>query len=655
MTRFKTRLIPTAALLAAFSAGCQSPLGVPTSVGAGPDQSTPVETQQLPAPAAAPEAPVGAPSEAIAGASPADLSPTKLELAAATPTLVASASSEITGYGAARAVDGNTNLEWKSGPGSNPTLILDRGASGLLTALPLKTNPNQVFAVAVSDDRVTWKTVLSNQKNTTWSVVRKALPAGTTGRYVRLAFTSSTTVMVFEATPEGSFASAPTPAPTAAPTVAPTVAPTTVPTAGPTTAPVTSYVQTRFGNQSVPRSADGTHTRGYALIGELGMSTIREGWNWANLQTAKGSYVSWLGAYTDPKTAKLASLGLKTQAMVCDTPTWATSDTAAPVKKYTVPAGLKLSIFADGSDVWKAGAKPNPSNYFAVYMFDMATRYKGQVSSWQVWNEPDFPSGDLGAGYKGANGNTRYWTGTVQEYVRLLKVAHTVVKNVDPAARISLGGLGYENYLAAILDNGGAPYFDIVDFHAYGTDKSSANGVLNSSWGFLGRYDAMKKVMTARGVTGKTYAVSETGMTANNPEEQAGYAAKLMATAQGLGDVEMAQWAVFTNPGHLNIGLIDKATLTNKTKGYAAYAFSTRQLAGVRPAGALTGTNVQGWRFERPDGKSVWLAWSKATSATATLPAISGRVLDKYGATRVASFAGGALALTSDPVWVQQN
>lgn len=561
-------------------------------------------------------------------------------------------------FPASRAVDASLSTEWQSGAVATSALTLDRGATGSLTALDVKMNPGPVFDVLVSDDAATWTPALAAQKTATWNVERKTLPAGTAGRYVKLAITNNgKSAMVFEARPQGTLAGA---TPTTAPTVAPTATPTPVATATPapitTPAPVGGFVPTRFGNQSVPRSADGTHTRGYELIQELGMSTIREGWNWANLQTEKGKLVSWIGAYTDPKTAKLASLGLATEAMVTDTPSWAASDPNAPNKKSSVPAGLNQAIFADGTDVYKPGVGVNPNNYFAWYMYTMVSRYKGQVASWQVWNEPDFPSGQTTAGYYGTNGAPRYWNGTVQEYVRLLKVAHTIVKGIDPAARVALGGLGYENYLAAIIDNGGAPYFDIMDFHAYGSDKTTANGVLNTSWGFLGRYQAMKNVLAAKGVTGKTFAVSETGMTADKPEEQAGYAMKVLAAGQGLGDVELVQWAVFTNPGHLNIGVIDKATLSVKTKGYHAYAFASRQLAGARPAGAVTDAGAQGWKFVRPDGKAQWAVWSKSTAAaTVNLPSMSGRVLDKYGATRMTSFAGGSLSVSSDPVWVVEN
>jgi hypothetical protein len=298
--------------------------------------------------------------------------------------------------------------------------------------------------------------------------------------------------------------------------------------------------------------------------------------------------------------------------------------------------------------------KPNPKNPFAEYIYYLATRYKGKIGYYEVWNEPDFPSGDLTAGTKDANGRTRYWTGSVKDYVRLLKVAHTIVKGIDPAAKITTGGLGYENYLKAIIDNGGAKYFDVVDFHAYGSDKSSSNSVLNSSWGFLGRYNAMKAALASKGVTGKTFSCSETGFTANNPTEQARYVTKVFSTAAAQGNVEAVQWAVFTNPGFNNIGLVDQATLSVKTAGYSAYKVASRQLTNASPLGKLTGTGVQGYSFRRADGKPLYVVWSTTSSATTTLPLAAGQVLDKFGKAKSASFSGGKLklSLTADPVYV---
>lgn len=419
---------------------------------------------------------------------------------------------------------------------------------------------------------------------------------------------------------------------------------------------------TLFGNQSVPRGSDNTHAAGYALMRDLGMTTIREGWNWKNVEVNKHQYVSWMD-YFDQKAAEFAKQGTIVQAMVTDTPDWASSDPAYAGKtgwdagslgKYTVPKGLTLPIFADGTDVYKPGVKANPDNYYADYLFDMVHRFKGKIQYWQVWNEPDFPSGDLAAGTTSANGTTRYWAGSVQDYVRLLKVSHILVKGIDPAAQVTLGGLGYETYLAAILDQGGAPYFDVVDFHAYGSDKSTSNGVLTSDWGFLGRYRAMKRVLTEKGVTGKTFACSETGMTADKPSEQASYVVKLFASALAQGDIAMVQWAVFTNPGHDNIGLIDQATLSQKNQGYVAYQVATRQLTGAKLDSPLNEPGIQGYRFVRADGKPLYVAWSTGEKARLSLPIQSGEVLDKFGKAAGGSVRDGKLSLevSQDPIYV---
>ena len=56
------------------------------------------------------------------------------------------------------------------------------------------------YTVEVSDDAKSWKGVLWNQKNTSWNVEEKKLPANTFGQYVRLTFNNSgKQIMLFEA------------------------------------------------------------------------------------------------------------------------------------------------------------------------------------------------------------------------------------------------------------------------------------------------------------------------------------------------------------------------------------------------------------------------------------------------------------------------
>lgn len=417
---------------------------------------------------------------------------------------------------------------------------------------------------------------------------------------------------------------------------------------------------TLFGNQSVPRGSDNTHVAGYALMRELGMTTIREGWNWKNVEVNKHQYVSWMD-YFDQKASEFEKMGIRVQAMVTDTPDWASSDPtyasksgwdAASLGKYTVPKGLYSSMFADGTDVYKPGVRANPENYYADYLFDMVERYKGKIHYWQVWNEPDYPSGDLESGTTASSGVHRYWAGSVQDYVRLLKISSTIVRGMDPAAKVTLGGLGYESYLAAILEQGGSSYFDVVDFHAYGSDKSSSNGVLDSDWGFNGRYQAMKRVLSEKGVMDKTFGCSETGLSADKGDDQGSYVLKLFASAMAQGDIEYVQWAVFTNPGHDNIGILDQATLSQKTPGYRAYQFATRQFAGATFDATLEVPDAKAFRYQRSDGKEMIVAWATGAKASLKVGAKAMEILNVFGNRKASAAPGSSIPLGTDPVYL---
>lgn len=177
---------------------------------------------------------------AVAAPTPAPSATATTGTDAGTATLTATASATAGSFVAARGIDGNTNTEWQSGTVSNPTYTLDRGGTGDLTGLDVKINPQATYAVEVSDDGATWRTAIATTKNGSWNVERKALPAGTTGRYIRFKFANAgKSVMVFEAKPIGTISggSTPTTAPTEAPGGEPTMAPTTEPTAAPTAEP----------------------------------------------------------------------------------------------------------------------------------------------------------------------------------------------------------------------------------------------------------------------------------------------------------------------------------------------------------------------------------------------------------------------------------
>jgi hypothetical protein len=174
--------------------------------------------------------------------------------------------------------------------------------------------------------------------------------------------------------------------------------------------------------------------------------------------------------------------------------------------------GLDLPIFSDGTDILGEGKTPNSQNLWARFVFDAVTRYKpngilaqtmglpaGQgITVWEAWNEPDFKM---------------FWSGSVENYARLLKVTYLAAHLADPNAEVMFAGLGYSNpeaddWLAKVLaiyaqDSQSSQnnwFMDKVAVHNY-----------SYSWrsGWVVRW--VKRVLSAYGLTRPVW-LNETGV-----------------------------------------------------------------------------------------------------------------------------------------------
>lgn len=202
--------------------------------------------------------------------------------------------------------------------------------------------------------------------------------------------------------------------------------------------------------------------------------SLGAGWNrypiyWDRVETEPGQF-DWT-VYDQQVSSDLA-YNLNINAILLGRPTF-----FAGGKDNRSIAGLRESIFADGSDFPEVGKALNPDNYWAHFVMQTVTRYKpggtlarlegwpeGQgIRVWEVWNEPDFPF---------------FWSASIEDYARLLKVAYIIAKNVDPDAQIMFGGLLFQtqdNWLARVLaifeDDPMVEqfnwYHDIVAVHSY--------------------------------------------------------------------------------------------------------------------------------------------------------------------------------------------
>jgi hypothetical protein len=111
---------------------------------------------------------------------------------------------------------------------------------------------------------------------------------------------------------------------------------------------------------------------------------------------------------------------------------------------------------------------PSPAkdlDAYAEFVRRLVGHCRGRIRYWQCDNEPS---------------NTGLlWAGTAPEYVTQLRAMHTAVRAADPAARVVLGGCGYDvlsgeaparRFFDHVVD-AGRDAFDLFDLHLYGAPE----------------------------------------------------------------------------------------------------------------------------------------------------------------------------------------
>lgn len=93
------------------------------------------------------------------------------------------------------------------------------------------------------------------------------------------------------------------------------------------------------------------------------------------------------------------------------------------------------------------------------YVRTVATRYKGRIRYFELWNEPTFDEIDKGRGF---------YAGSASTMVELGRIAHRVIKDVDPENKLLSPGFTDEgNRLDLYLSLGGKDITDVVAHHFY--------------------------------------------------------------------------------------------------------------------------------------------------------------------------------------------
>ncbi len=236
------------------------------------------------------------------------------------------------------------------------------------------------------------------------------------------------------------------------------------------------------------------------------------GTGWFALETAAGSY-NW--ATLDNLTSLAAAEGLDVEFTFGGTPSWAGNGS---------PASPPNDVNPDGT-----GTDAN----WTQFVTDLATRYKGKIQFYELWNEQN---------------STVSWTGTEAQSVRMAQDAYTTIKGIDPSAFVLTpsqgGGTAEASGLTSYLQAGGGAYADIIAFHGRSAGSLNANPD-----GVADVINALQPVVSnpANGVVGKPLWNTEGGWRPNEVTDvnaQAAYVARqyLIQASMGVGRFYWYGW-----------------------------------------------------------------------------------------------------------------
>lgn len=238
--------------------------------------------------------------------------------------------------------------------------------------------------------------------------------------------------------------------------------------------------------------------RDLTLTKEMGFGWVKQSFAWRDIETnEKGAYNWW---HSDQIVDAVEDHGLRLLVRLDRQPWWAQEPGSEPLEN----------------------APPADYQDFADYCGAVATRYKGRIQAYQVWNEPNL---------------SREWGDQPPDpaaYTELLRVCYEAIKEADPDALVISAGLAPTGtqlplampdaeYLRAMYEAGAADYFDVLGLNAPGYKappeaapeeaEDPDNGYGNGRWFTFRHVEDMRAIMVANNDEDKQVAILEMGWT----------------------------------------------------------------------------------------------------------------------------------------------
>jgi len=158
-----------------------------------------------------------------------------------------------------------------------------------------------------------------------------------------------------------------------------------------------------YGIQAFLWWRPGVADRDLGLIRDAGFRWVKQTFAWEDIEGAQRGHYDW--SHADRVVQQVNAKGLKLIARVSTDP--------------------------NGGVKW-AGPPPQNIRDFADFLYHLASRYKGRIHAYQIWNEPNL---------------AREWGGkrpNPAEYAQMLKAAYAAIKRADPNAIVISAGMALQ-------------------------------------------------------------------------------------------------------------------------------------------------------------------------------------------------------------------
>lgn len=287
---------------------------------------------------------------------------------------------------------------------------------------------------------------------------------------------------------------------------------------------------------------------------EAGVGWVREQFTWDTIEYAPGCYDERSLLFHDAMVSRLQARGFNIVGLIAYQNNWSSGNVSPHSSEH----------YED----------------FARFVAFLVHRYRGIISNWEIWNEPN---------------SARFWKPQPDagRYCQLLQQAYRAAKEIDPRCTIIGGAIaGIDlSYLSWFFLAGGAQWMDVLSIHPYSSPCPWETSNVPSQLGVLQEMMNTMQIDVPLWVTEVGYPTR--GENSIQPEEQAYLLVRTYLSLFAAG-IQRVFWYEFCDNGPdlanalQNMGLVTNDQVETPFSPKPAY-FALKTMTGI-----LNGSTIQG-------------------------------------------------------------